>query len=141
MITVSEKVRFAETDAMGVVHHANYLRWFEMGRVEYLRRAGVFLNDLMSDGILFPITDVSSKYIMSAKFDDDIVIETTMRQFTRVKMIFSYRVIRAKDEAVLAIGKTQNVFTNASGQVTRLPLSYYEKLAAYCKDDVAKNKA
>lgn len=62
MITVQEKVRFVETDLMGVVHHSNYFRWFEMGRVEYLRQAGVFLTELMADGIVFPITHVDCQF-------------------------------------------------------------------------------
>ena len=62
MVEIRDRVRFVETDAMGVVHHANYLRWFEMGRVAYLKEADVYLNPLMEDGIVFPITDVSCKY-------------------------------------------------------------------------------
>lgn len=128
MVVVRDKVRFVETDMMGVVHHANYFRWFEMGRVEYLRQVGIQLLDLMAEGIVFPITDVSCQYRSSAKFDDVILIETIMEQASKVKMVFSYRVIREADGVLLAEGRTQNVFTDESGKITRLPEVYYERL-------------
>lgn len=128
MITVREKVRFVETDAMGVVHHSNYFRWFEMGRVEYLRTVGILLTDLMAKGILFPITDVTCKYYASARFDDYVLIETEMAEVSRAKMIFSYTVRREKDGVVLATGRTTNLFTGANGKIIRLPAEYYSKL-------------
>ena len=128
MITVEEKVRFVETDMMGVVHHANYFRWFEMGRVEYLRQADVYLLDLMADGIVFPITAVECQYKHSAKFDDVIIIKTVLETITPVKMIFSYQVFRAVDNVLLALGKTQNVFTNKAGKITKLPPEIYQKI-------------
>lgn len=120
---------------MGVVHHANYLRWFEMGRVAYLKEADVYLNPLMEEGIVFPITDVSCKYRASGRFDDEIAIETTAEQITPVKMVFTYVVRRIEDGAVLATGRTQNVFTNKSGKIIRLPARYYEKLARLAELD------
>lgn len=120
---------------MGVVHHANYLRWFEMGRVAYLKEADVYLNPLMAEGIVFPITDVSCKYRASGRFDDEIAIETTAEQITPVKMVFTYVVRCTEDGVVLATGRTQNVFTNQSGKIIRLPAKYYEKLARLAELD------
>jgi len=128
MIAISDRVRFVETDLMGVVHHANYLRWFEMGRVAYLRAAGVELNELMAAGYVFPITEVQCKYKNSAKFDDEFEIQTTMTDFSKAKMAFSYAVVRKNDGLVLAVGKTQNVFTNMAGKITRLTDEYYNKI-------------
>ena len=128
MITVQEKVRFVETDMMGVVHHSNYFRWFEMGRVEYLRQAGILLTDLMADGIVFPITHVDCQYKASAKFDDIILIEVTLAEVSPVKMIFTYNVIRKMDEVLLATGSTQNLFTDMNGKIIRLSREYYGKL-------------
>lgn len=132
---VEYHVNFYDTDAMEVVHHSNYIRWFEIGRVEFLRMAGITLNDLMADGILFPITDVSAKFLSRGRFDDVLVIETTPTALTKVKMAFDYRILK-KDEAqgqetVLVTGHTQNVFTNGkTGKIMRLPDKYYTKLAA-----------
>ena len=130
MITVREKVRFVETDMMGVVHHSNYFRWFEMARVEYLRQAGVLLNDLMDDNIVFPITDVDCKYRMSARFDDYILIEAVLTEVSKVKMVFTYRVVREHDGALLATGRTQNAFTNKQGKIIRLPDNYFSRLSS-----------
>jgi acyl-CoA thioester hydrolase len=135
MVIVREKVRFVETDMMGVVHHANYFRWFEMGRVEYLRQAGLSLWDLMDDGFLFPITEVSGKYTASAKFDDIILVETKLADVSRAKMVFSYRVLREQDGEVLTTGRTQNVFTDRYGKIVRLPNKYFEMLLVASRAD------
>ena len=127
--TVAHKVNFYDTDAMAVVHHSNYIRWFEIGRVEFLRQAGITLTELMDDGYVFPITEVSAKYMNSGYFDDKLIIETTPVALTKAKMAFSYRVLRACDDTVLVTGFTQNVFTSrATGKITRLPDKYYDKL-------------
>ena len=127
--TVAHKVNFYDTDAMAVVHHSNYIRWFEIGRVEFLRQAGITLTELMDDGYVFPITEVSAKYMNSGYFDDELIIETTPVALTKAKMAFSYRVLRACDDTVLVTGFTQNVFTSrVTGKITRLPDKYYDKL-------------
>ena len=130
MISVREKVRFVETDMMGVVHHANYFRWFEMGRVEYMRQGGVLLLALMAEGIVFPISDVSCQYRASARFDDQFLIETTMTDLSKVKMVFSYRILREADGLLLASGQTRNGFTDFTGKIIRLPDKYYTGLQA-----------
>ena len=124
-------VNFYDTDAMAVVHHANYIRWFEIGRVDFLRAAGITLGELMEDGYVFPITDVSAKYVSPGRFDDMLVIVTKPSALTRVKMAFDYEIRREADDELLVTGHTQNVFTNrATGKITRLPEKYYDKLKA-----------
>jgi acyl-CoA thioester hydrolase len=135
MVAVKEKVRFVETDMMGVVHHSNYFRWFEMGRVEYLRQAGIFLLELMAEGILFPITDVTCQYKASAKFDDHIIIETKLVELSKVKMVFDYRIIREGSNELLATGRTQNLFTNNRGRIIRLPAVYFDRLEGLFAED------
>ena len=127
--TAAHKVNFYDTDAMAVVHHSNYIRWFEIGRVEFLRAAGITLTEMMEDGYVFPITEVSAKYVNSAYFDDELIIETTPVALTKAKMAFSYRVLRKSDDTLLVTGYTQNVFTSKeTGKITRLPAKYYERL-------------
>ena len=130
MVAAKDRVRFVETDLMGVVHHSNYLRWFEMARVEYLRTANVLLPDLIADGILFPITEVQCKYRQSAYFDEMIRVEATLVDFSRAKLCFSYRVVRETDNVLLAEGTTQNVFTDEKGRIIRLPQLYFERIEA-----------
>jgi acyl-CoA thioester hydrolase len=130
LIAVREKVRFVETDMMGVVHHSNHFRWFEMARVEYLRQAGVLLLDLMAQDIVFPITDVSCQYKASARFDDWLLIQAKLVDLSRAKMVFTYEIVRESDKTLLATGRTQNVFTDGSGRIIRLPLEYHSRLHA-----------
>lgn len=130
MITVREKVRFVETDMMGVAHHSNHFRWFEMARVEYLRQAGVLLLDLMAQDIVFPITDVSCQYKASARFDDWLLINAKLVDLSRAKMVFAYEIVRESDKVLLATGTTKNVFTSGSGKIIRLPQEYYGRMEA-----------
>ena len=128
---VEYHVNFYDTDAMEVVHHSNYIRWFEIGRVEFLRAAGITLGELMADGILFPITDVSAKFHSRGRFDDVLIIETMPSALTKVKMAFDYRILKKGEDTVLVTGHSQNVFTNGkTGKIMRLPDKYYTKLAA-----------
>ena len=94
-ICVKHRVNFYDTDAMEVVHHANYIRWFEIGRVQYLRRIGITLGALMEAGYVFPITKVGAQFHAPGHFDDDLVIETPATALTKAKMAFSYRILNA----------------------------------------------
>ena len=128
-LTVNYRVNFYDTDAMMVVHHANYIRWFEIGRVEYLRSIGITLDDMMADGYVFPITEVDAKYHAPGRFDDELTIETTATALTKAKMVFAYRIMRG--DTLLVTGHTQNVFTSReTGNIVRLPEKYYSKLQA-----------
>ena len=131
------KVHFYNTDEMGVVHHANYIRWFETGRVEYLRSVGITLNEMIEDGYLFPITEIQAKYLHSAKFDDDLEIETIAVALTKAKMEFNYKIRRVGEEKILVEGYSKNVFTNKiTGKITRLPEKYFSKLEQAMKEEL-----
>ncbi len=131
-------VNFYDTDAMGVVHHANYIRWFEMGRVAYLHKYGITLNAMMEDGFVFPITEVRAKYVSPGHFDDTLVIETRGKVLTKVKMAFTYRIFHKETGRLLVRGFTQNVFTDReTDRVTRLPKKYYALLAHAMEDEAA----
>lgn len=141
MITIRDKVRFVETDMMGVVHHANYLRWFEMGRVAYLRACGITLGELMEAGVIFPITEVQAKYKNSCTFDDDFEVQVEMSAFNKAKMEFDYRVIRLRDGVVAVEGHTCNVFTDKEGHIVRLESRWYDKIQkVYAENKAAKEK-
>lgn len=128
MITIRDKVRFVETDMMGVVNHANYLRWFEMGRVAYLRACGISLGELMDAGIIFPITEVNAKYKNSCTFDDEFEVQVKMSAFNKAKMEFTYKVIRLRDNAIAVEGHTRNVFTDQEGRIVRLKSCWFDKI-------------
>ena len=131
VVSVKRRVNFYDTDLMSVVHHANYIRWFEVGRVEFFRVAGVSINDMMDDGFVFPITEVRCKYLSPGRFDDEILIEVIPKTMTKAKMEFDYRILRESDGTVLVTGFTQNVFTNKeTGKIARIPDKYQDKLLA-----------
>lgn len=131
MFTTSLQVRFYETDMMEVAHHTNHLRWFEMGRVEFFRSCGISLWDMMNEGIVFPITKVSCEYKESARFDDIITVEVTVAKLTRAQCVFTYRLVREADGALIATGETQNVFTDKeTGKIIRLPDVFYKAMVA-----------
>ena len=138
MISVKDKVRFVETDMMGVAHHANYLRWFEMGRVAYLRACGINLLDLLAENIVFPITEVNAKYKNPLTFDDEFEIQVTMKDLNKAKMDFAYKVIRSKDQAVCVEGMTRNLFTNKEGKIVRLPAKWFDKIKNIADKDKAQ---
>ena len=123
------RVHFYDTDEMGVVHHSNYIRWFETGRVEFLRSIGITLTEMMSDKILFPLTEIKAKYFHLAHFDDELELETNPLTLTKVKMEFNYKIRRRGEEEILVSGYSQNVFTNMeTGKIIRLPDKYFLKL-------------
>ena len=121
------RVKFYDTDTMGVVHHANYIRWFETGRVEFLRELGIDLNEMMSDGILFPIVEIGAKFHAPVHFDDELQIFTAADALTKAKMQFRYEIRRVGEEKILVEGNSTNVFTH-DGKICRLPDKYFNKL-------------
>lgn len=123
------RVHFYDTDSMQVTHHANYIKWFEIGRVEFLRKLGITLDELMCDGILFPITEINCKFFSPSRFDDVLIIETYPTALTKVKVAFDYKVLREKDATLLVTGHTQSLFTDKkTGRILRLPKKYEERL-------------
>ena len=136
-IITEHHVNFYDTDAMAVVHHSNYIRWFETGRVAYLRKYGITLGEMMEDGYVFPITDVSAKYVSPGHFDEELLIEVTPTALTKAKMAFDYRVLDVETGRVLVLGHTQNVYTSKeTGHIERLSDKYWTIL----KEAMAKEK-
>jgi acyl-CoA thioester hydrolase len=122
MVASELRVRYAETDAMGVVYYANYLVWFELGRTEWIRAHGVSYRELEEQGVLLPVTHASCDYRQSARYDDLIRIETTVARLTRARVAFTYRIVRAAPapELLLAEGRSEHVFLSREGRIVRL---------------------
>ncbi|ABS32891.1 thioesterase [Clostridium botulinum] len=105
-------VRYVETDQMGVVHHSNYYPWFEMGRTEFTKATGMKYTDIENIGVMMPLTESYCKYIKPAKYEDEIVIETSIEKLTPIKIIFSYKVIKKENNELLAKGNTTQAFVD-----------------------------
>lgn len=141
MLAIRDKVRFGETDKMGLVYHPNYLHWLEMGRIAYLEQCGVTLNALMEDGIHFPIWEVNVKYKNSMTYGDAYEVQTSMAEFSKIKMTFSYKVMRLRDGAVAVEGTTCNVFTDDKGKVKRLPEAWFSRINQVYLKDIEENES
>ncbi|NBI28281.1 acyl-CoA thioesterase [Chengkuizengella marina] len=114
----SVRVRYQETDQMGVVHHGNYLNWFEIGRTEYVREMGYSYSEIEKLGLYLPVVDVQMSFRKPAKYDDVIDIYTKVVEFTNKKIIFEVEVKKGDD--LLVTGKTVHVWLNAEWRTVRL---------------------
>lgn len=112
------RVRYQETDQMGVVHHGNYLTWFEVGRTEMLRQFGGGYRAVEEQGLLLPVTSVTVNYHKPALYDDLVSIQTELLEYTGIRLVFGYRVTR--DQDVLVTGQTQHCLTNKELKPLRL---------------------
>ena len=109
---IETRVIYAETDAMGIVYYANYLRWFEMGRTELMRAMGIAYKDLEDQGVYLPASEIFCKYHASAEYDDVIIIETSVEFLKRASIRFAYRLWRKEDGAELVTGWTLHAFVD-----------------------------
>jgi len=115
------RVRYAETDKMGVVYYANYLVWFEVGRTDLLRQTGMTYRDMESEGLALPVIEARCTYRIPARYDDDLEIRTEATMLSPVRVRFDYEVTRAGDQAVLADGHTVHAALDSVGKPRRLP--------------------
>jgi acyl-CoA thioester hydrolase len=126
----SYRVIYGDTDQMGVVYYANYLRWFERGRSEFLRQIGLPYSTIERAGFHFPVADVNCHYSQSARFDEVIRIETQLEEMGRASLSFAYRISREMDRRLLATGSTKHACIDQAGHVTRIPKILEDALAA-----------
>ncbi len=123
------RVRYAETDKMGVVYYANYLVWFEVGRADLLRSLGWSYRDMEAAGVSLPVIEARCTYLRPARYDDEIEIRTTGRLLSPVRMEFDYDMIRVHDGTVAATGKTVHAALDTNGRPCRLPARVREVFA------------
>lgn len=136
--TASVRVRYQESDQMGVVYHANYLNWFEIGRTEMIRELGITYRSMEEQGVLLPVTDLDMKFSQPARYDDRITIFTRMTAFSKLRIKYAYEVRRLSEEEsgrlheqiylagqempgeLLVSGSTSHVWVNREWQPARL---------------------
>ena len=124
------RVRYAETDKMGVVYYANYLVWFEVARADLLRSLGWTYREMEIAGISLPVIEAHCQYLRPARYDDEIDVKTEGRMLSPVRMEFQYQVVRTIDQTVAAEGKTVHAAVDASGKPCRLPERVREVFAS-----------
>ena len=117
--TTTLRVRFCETDLMGIVHHATYLVYFEAGRVEWLRRRGITYADWTARGVQVPVASAELQYRAPSRFDDVLAIETTLTKLRAVSLDYTYRIRR--DQTLVAEGFTRLACIDMSHKLLRIP--------------------
>ncbi|NWF85442.1 MAG: acyl-CoA thioesterase [Bryobacteraceae bacterium] len=119
------RVRYAETDQMGVVYHANYLVWMEMARTELCRVRGVRYRDIeLQDGVLLAVVEVNCRYLAPARYDDEIVARAKLAASNPRMITFGYEILRAETGQTLSTGETKHMFLDKDGRRVRVPQKY-----------------
>ena len=119
--TSTVRVRYAETDKMGVVYYANYLVWFEVARTDCLRESGWTYRSMEEDGFALPVIEAHCDYKASARYDDQLAITVAARLMSPVRLAFDYTVSRLSDAVLIASGHTIHASVDRTGRPVRLP--------------------
>jgi len=122
-------VRYAETDAMGVVHHAAYLVYFEEGRSQYMRDIGIDYADIEASGYQLPVCEISARFVSSASYGQRVRIRTWVVENRSRRVTFNYEVLLHGSDNILVSGFTRHIWVNAQGGVTRSPETWSSLLA------------
>jgi acyl-CoA thioester hydrolase len=115
------RVRYAETDQMGVAWHGEYLAWFEVGRTDLLRGCGCTYRDLEAQGLRLPVIEVQARFLRPARYDDVLEIRTRLTALGKVRVSFGYEVRREGTEGPLATGSTSHAALDREGRLCRIP--------------------
>ena len=119
------RVRYAETDQMGVVYYANYLVWMEVARVELCKSLGFRYRDMeLDDGVLLAVVEAQCRYLYPARFDEEVIVETRVAAANPRLVSFSYEMRLADGDRKLATGSTRHIFCNREMKPVRLPQRY-----------------
>jgi acyl-CoA thioester hydrolase len=137
------RVRYAETDQMGVVYHANYLVWFEVGRVEFIRQVGLDYKSMEADGAMIAVAEVTARYKAPARYDDELIVRTSLAGVRGPIVRFRYAVVRAAGadvaETVLCEGETVHIVVGRDMKRREMPAKYAEMFAAVMHRVVKKD--
>jgi acyl-CoA thioester hydrolase len=128
------RVRYAETDQMGVVYYANYLVWMEVGRVAWCKARGFDYKDMeQEDGVVLAVAEARCRYAAPARFDDEVAIRTWVEEANARMVRFAYEMVLAADGRRLATGETKHLFLNRDLRPCRMPLKYQKHFAAHAR--------
>ncbi len=130
------RVLYADTDAMGIVYHANYMKWFEIGRAELMREMGLVYSEIEASGYTMPVTKMGCHYLLPAKYDDVLVVEAELTSLRQASVRFDYVIHDEKKERILAKGFTLHPFVNKEGKVVRVPRYIVNKINEIIKGDL-----
>ncbi|OGD23135.1 MAG: hypothetical protein A2Y69_13560 [Candidatus Aminicenantes bacterium RBG_13_59_9] len=129
-VETEERVRYSETDQMGVAHNKSYLEWFEIGRTEFCRRKGIPYREIEAQGFHLVVVEAFCKYRKPLRYDQAFIIRVTLRDATSKKVVFDYEILTREDRSLVASGYTVHIATNARGEVSPLPAPVLDKISA-----------
>lgn len=130
-VDFSVRARYAETDAMGVVHHASYIVWLEQGRAELLRAAGTSYREIEAQGYYVVLTDLQARYLASAKYDDLVTVRTALAEVRSRGISFTYELRLAESDVLLMTARSEHmVIARDTGRPARLPPALLAMLRA-----------
>jgi acyl-CoA thioester hydrolase len=133
------RVRYAETDQMGVVYHSNYVIWFEVGRVEAMRQLGFTYKQMEADGCHLPVVELRCRYKAPARYDEMITIRTRLKNVRAGLIHFEYEALRADDGLLLAEGETIHLTLDNQGNRCAFPQKYRTVLEAALRSEVTES--
>jgi len=122
------RVRYAETDAMGIVYHTNYIVWFEVGRGEYMRQQGSDYAHVEDQGYYLPVVEVQARYLAPARYGDLVRVRTWVEEARSRQVTFAYEVVMAETGQLLATGWTKHVCVDKEGTIKTIPQEVREML-------------
>lgn len=114
------KVQYYETDQMGVVHHSNYIRWFEEARVEFMEWCDMGYAKMEEEGIMSPVLEANAKYLKMVKFGESVLIRTTIEEYDGIRLTVSYEIFNEETKEMCCTGYTKHCFLGENGKLVSL---------------------
>lgn len=128
MVHSEVRVRYSETDGMGIAYHANHLVWFEVGRSDYCRAAGVPYSEMEKAGFFLVVTEVACRYVKPAVYDQQLVVQTQLKEINRRTAGFEYLLLTEHKKETLASGHTRHIVLDRAGRPASLPAEWVDAL-------------
>ncbi|MBQ2980821.1 MAG: acyl-CoA thioesterase [Lachnospiraceae bacterium] len=128
------KVQYYETDKMSIVHHSNYIRWFEEARIDWLEKAGCHMKTIEDAGVLIPVLSVTCNYHSMVRFGDNVIVKTKVESFNGAKVVFSYEIVDEATGEKKNTGSSTHCFIDGDGKLISLKkynVEMYEKLKGF----------
>lgn len=129
-VETEERVRYSETDRMGVAHNKSYFEWFEIGRTEFCRKRGIPYSEIEALGFYLVVVEAFCRYRRPLRYDQSFIIRTTLREAALKKTVFDYEILTKENRQLIASGYTVHIPTNSRGEVSPLPAAVLEKISA-----------
>jgi acyl-CoA thioester hydrolase len=127
--TIAFRIRYAETDQMGYAHHGNYAQYFEMGRTELLRQANISYKKMEEDGLILPVYSMNTRYIKPAKYDDQLILKTFLKEKPSARIIFHYEIYNDQKELICQAETTLVFVDTSKNRPVKIPQELLKKLS------------